>query len=326
MDPPSSEITKSGATITFGPFERIKPLTVDSAPPPTAQVHHTHEHPIVALVSLDRHVEVSHWGDSLSFKDNVWLRNDGPALKGHFSRVDHQVGTFYGGRGRNLVLDFGLQLPPRARDAYFVDQIGNVSTSNFRSGAASLGREQDVETPSHSLPAHSASLLQLQPRYPLLGGWNYTFTIGWDLPLGPGGWGKSLGAGKYSVAVPFWNAFPSSGGGPGGSVPAKRVETRIVLPEGAEVLSVHLPFEDDDAAEGAATVRYETHTTYLDTVGRASVVVSKGRVSHRHAGNIYVVYRLSGWQHVRKIGAVAGVAAALFAGTMGVRRVGGKKV
>lgn len=327
IHPTSDEVTKSGATVTFGPFTNIKAITTDSTPPAVAQIHYAYESPIVSLVQLNRHVEVSHWGDNLAFHDRMWLRNDGPQLKGHFSRVDHQVGSFYGGRGKNLVTDVEMQLPRGARDAYFVDDIGNVSTSHFRSAAvAGLldGGALDVSTPSHALDASRASYLRLQPRYPLLGGWNYTFTIGWNLNLGAGGWGRALGGNTYSVAVPFWNAFPSGGS----SAPVRHVETRIVLPEGVEVLDVQLPFDVEEAtvaeASAPASIRYEKHTTYLDTVGRPSIIVSKSRVSQRHAGNVYVTYRLDGVQHMRKLVVVAAVAGALFAAAGLLRRVQGK--
>ena len=67
-------------------------------------------------------------------------------------------------------------------------------------------------------------MLELTPRYPLLGGWNYTFTPGWDAPLAD--WaGVDKKSGKYVVAVPFLNTFKD--------VPVDDAELKIILPEGA---------------------------------------------------------------------------------------------
>ncbi|CAO1630039.1 unnamed protein product [Parajaminaea phylloscopi] len=304
------KVTKSGSVITFGPFENIAPLSLaGSDASSTAQVHYTYDQPIVGIVELDRHVEVSHWGDSLAVQDKVWLRNDGPALKGHFSRVDHQVGAFYGGSGKNLLTDFAILLPSGARDAYFIDQIGNVSTSHFRPSPADASL---IPIPSFQLKEGQASYLHLQPRYPLFGGWNYTFTTGWNLPLGQGGWGKKVAgtSNEYSVAVPFWNAIKD--------VPVGVVRNRIVLPEGATLLSVDLPFPVDSQ-------KSEVYTTYLDTMGRTTVVLEKTKVSERHAGNVYLRYRLDSSAHLLKPLAVSSVSLALFAAGVVLRRLQSKR-
>jgi oligosaccharyltransferase complex subunit alpha (ribophorin I) len=65
-------------------------------------------------------------------------------------------------------------------------------------------------------------VLELKPRYPLLGGWNYTFTLGWDAPLQDSArWdGK---AGKYIVGVPVLTPIPST--------IVHEAEVKIILPE-----------------------------------------------------------------------------------------------
>jgi oligosaccharyltransferase complex subunit alpha (ribophorin I) len=118
---------------------------------------------------------------------------------------------------------FPMALPPGARDPYFIDQIGNVSTSRFHSSPPA---PDSINTPPHLLPKGYASAIEIQPRYPVLGGWNYTFSLGWNHKLGKGGWGKSLSGGANSVAVPFLTAV-------GDAFAIDNVKTTIVLPEGA---------------------------------------------------------------------------------------------
>ena len=68
------------------------------------------------------------------------------------------------------------------------------------------------------------SILEVKPRYPLLGGWNYTFTLGWDVDLAyAGAYNKS--SGEYMVEVPVMIAIP-------GAV-VDNLEVKVVLPEGA---------------------------------------------------------------------------------------------
>lgn len=68
------------------------------------------------------------------------------------------------------------------------------------------------------------SILELKPRYPILGGWNYSFTLGWDLPLeDSASYDKSTG--RYIVEVPIMTPLL-------GAVVNEEVLT-VILPEGA---------------------------------------------------------------------------------------------
>jgi oligosaccharyltransferase complex subunit alpha (ribophorin I) len=72
-----AEATKSGTTITFGPYESIAPLA-PGAELSVGSVHYLHDSPVISLVDAERHVEISHWGDNAAVEDRLWLRNDGP--------------------------------------------------------------------------------------------------------------------------------------------------------------------------------------------------------------------------------------------------------
>lgn len=64
----------------------------------------------------------------------------------------------------------------------------------------------------------------MKPRYPIMGGWNFSFTLGWDSPLADSAvYDKETG--KYVVAIPIMTNFP-------GAV-VRNAEVNIVLPEGA---------------------------------------------------------------------------------------------
>ena len=104
-------------------------------------------------------------------------------------------------------------------DPYFTDDIGNVSTSRFRSNL----REANLE---------------LKPRYPIFGGWKYSFRIGWDANLHNFLRKLKIGDG-YVLSVPFLEG-PKMGEG----VAYEKVDLRIILPEGARYVSEsHIPLK-----------------------------------------------------------------------------------
>jgi oligosaccharyltransferase complex subunit alpha (ribophorin I) len=75
-------VSKSGATITYGPYQNIAPSSNDAFLSTYQQpitVHYNYEYPIVEIVDLKRTAEISHWGANLNIEDNIHLRNAGPA-------------------------------------------------------------------------------------------------------------------------------------------------------------------------------------------------------------------------------------------------------
>ena len=58
---------------------------------------------------------------------------------------------------------FQTMLPAAARDIYYRDEIGNISTSHLRE------MDDSVE-------------LELRPRFPLFGGWKTHYYIGYNVP------------------------------------------------------------------------------------------------------------------------------------------------
>lgn len=123
------------------------------------------------------------------------------------------------------ITSLALVLPPNIHSPYFIDIVGNVSTSRFRPSSPSIG------LPSQRKKA-TASLLELTPRYPLMGGWNYTFTVGYDAPLGE--FVKRRGS-EYVLAVPFLT--------PVKDVAVDDVSVSIRLPEGARSVLFLSSFE-----------------------------------------------------------------------------------
>ena len=66
-------------------------------------------------------------------------------------------------------------------------------------------------------------MLEIKPRYPVLGGWSYSFVVGYDMPLEDAL--KVASDGRKILAVPFFTGLRD--------LVVDEVELRIVLPEGA---------------------------------------------------------------------------------------------
>jgi dolichyl-diphosphooligosaccharide---protein glycosyltransferase subunit 1 (ribophorin I) len=98
-----------------------------------------------------------------------------------------------------------MSLRHGARDAYYVDTIGNVSTSRFRPARGGVDAN-----------------LEVLPRFPVYGGWNYTFSIGWNVDLSTVSKHTST---ERVLRVPFLE-------GPQ-NVQYKEFVLNIILPEGA---------------------------------------------------------------------------------------------
>ncbi|TFK87076.1 oligosaccharyl transferase alpha subunit [Polyporus arcularius HHB13444] len=290
--------TKSGATITYGPFYDIPPSATSEFVDKKQKhitVHYSFDYPVLEISKLQRAAEISHWGANLNIDDKYWLHNAGPRLKGHFSRLDYQTQNYFGRPGPHTIPSLQLHLPAGIHDVYYYDLVGNVSTSRLRT------------TPSLPKGAepNQYSVLELRPRYPIAGGWNYSFTLGWDSPLEDyAGYDKTTG--KYVVSVPIMTVIP-------GAV-VDEAEVTIILPEGATDVDYVVPWP-------ALSETLSTHITYLDTVGRPKITLKYAQLTDKHGGNIYVTYKVPFSAHLKKPLAVATAFAGVFALALAWKRV-----
>lgn len=224
---------------------------------------------------MREHVDISSFLNLFSFLSFV-------SLKGHFSRIEHQMSAYIKKDNSHVLSNMVMQLPPGARDAYFVDQAGNVSTSKFRPAPPS---PQHISTSPHLLSGSRASVLDLKPRYPVLGGWNYSFSVGWNVKLSDG-WQTSNMAGSYTLQVPFMTPITD--------VAVDKANLQIILPEGASNVKVKLPFSVEKQS-------YSTRWHFLDTIGSPVIELEKYKCSERHGGLVTIQYSLSTLDHYRKV-------------------------
>lgn len=198
----TAEPLREGKTFTYGPFEKT-PAGVEQE----ASVRYEFTKPVTHATLLERDIEISQWGGNLATEERYWLTNKGAHLAGHFSRVEWARTQHYNPPTSALRM-LTLPLQVGSLNPYFTDDIGNVSTSRFRSNI----REANLE---------------LKPRYPVFGGWKYSFKVGWDASLRS--FLRKLKKGDgYVLRVPFLEG-PKMGEG----VSYEKIDLRVILPEGA---------------------------------------------------------------------------------------------
>ncbi|WRT64738.1 uncharacterized protein IL334_001672 [Kwoniella shivajii] len=302
-------LTKSGGTITLGPFHSLPPTLISNGGSQKKveqhpfSVHYETKDPVIGIRTLKRAAEVSHWGANLNIQDEIDLVNEGPKLKGHFSRLAHQQSKFHAHVPAQILTELTLKLPPTSHSTYYYDTIGNVSTSHFRQGSTPATKKQPKGVKTS--PRIVDGTLELKPRYPLLGGWNYSFTIGWDTPLGDV-LKTDEKDGKRILAVPFITALKD--------VVVDQAELLVILPEGASDVQVYTPFPVD-------SIEHSIHKTYLDTTGRYAITLKKTKLTENHAQNVYVTYHYPLSAQFQKPITIASLVGSLFLLGMGLRRV-----
>ncbi|KEY64935.1 hypothetical protein S7711_08934 [Stachybotrys chartarum IBT 7711] len=228
---------KIGSKLTYGPFGE-KPAGASS--PATVRVEFTN--PVTHVSSLERDIEVSHWGGNVAFEERYTLHHRGANLTNLFNRVKWAQSQYFK-PATSALKELRVPLQVGSVDPYFVDTIGNVSTSKFRSSK----RE---------------AVLELKPRYPIFGGWKYPFTIGWN--SNAANFLRRTATGGYVLKVPFFEGPKQNEG-----IEYKHIVLRVILPEGSENVKFYADLPEMSITESSIGV----HKTFLDTTGRTLLTI-----------------------------------------------------
>lgn len=125
-------------------------------------------------------------------------------LKGHFSQIDYKLSQYIHG-STAVVKSMTAFLPADAKDVYYKDAVGNVTTSNLR-------KEK------------SRTVLELRPRFPLYGGWKFSWFHGYTIGTYPVLQRK--GADQYTFELPMTASIKN--------LYIEKAFLEVILPEGAE--------------------------------------------------------------------------------------------
>eukprot|EP01006_Ploeotia_vitrea_P006231 TRINITY_DN12590_c0_g1_i1.p1 TRINITY_DN12590_c0_g1~~TRINITY_DN12590_c0_g1_i1.p1 ORF type:complete len:491 (-),score=276.17 TRINITY_DN12590_c0_g1_i1:1418-2890(-) len=243
-------VNVDGSRVRFGTYsDRARPFSVRAI-----RVHYQNNTPFATFTSMVRDVEVSHWGN-VAIEEHYELQNTGAQLTGEFSRFDYD-------RNRGNPASFSeirARLPKTSFDVYYRDGIGNISSSHVR-----------VERKSQ--------LLEVQPRFPMMGGWKTEFTIGYNV--------LSHELLSRNVDDPSTFVLDIDFSTPFDDVVVDDAEVHIILPEGAHSIEYRTPFEIDSEDMGV-------RKTYLDTVGRPMLILKKKNLVRQHKKKFQVTYKFS---------------------------------
>jgi oligosaccharyltransferase complex subunit alpha (ribophorin I) len=185
---------KSENKIIYGIFNNINPYSLGAG-----NFHYEYQRPILTVTRLQRVLEVSHWAANLAVEDYYALKHDGAQLDEEFSRIKYQMPPHILEQ-TNVLNKLVFQLPKEASDVYYRDEVGNVSTSAYFNG-----------------------VLELQPRFPLFGGWKTTWYTGYNAPL------KNFVKkykGEYILKAQFVENVQDN-------MAVDDVQLKVILPEGA---------------------------------------------------------------------------------------------
>jgi len=239
-------VSQTDSTITYGPYENIPPYSVDKM-----SLHYENNAPFLTITNLERVIEVSHWGN-IAVEETIDLKHCGATLKGPFSRYDYQREAQ---SGVSSVKSFKTILPAAATDAYYRDEIGNISTSHMKILSDSVE-------------------LDLRPRFPLFGGWKTHYVIGYSVPsyeyLFNGG-------DDYLLKMRFLDHVFDD-------MVVDEVTTKIILPEGSQDIHLTTPYSVENLPSSL-------HFTYLDTKGRPVVIVRKKNLVENHIQDFELQYK-----------------------------------
>ncbi|KAK6028631.1 ribophorin I [Ostertagia ostertagi] len=253
--PVAQEKTTVKIASIYGPYKdqpafnsTIPPILLIKKP---IKIHYENNAPFVVATTIERTIEVSHWGN-IAVEEYIELVHKGAELKGPFSRLDHQMDRR--GRRQPALLHFTTILPASAKDIYYRDEIGNISTSSVRLRADSV----EVE---------------IKPRFPLYGGWRTSYVIGYNVPSFEYLYNKGN---EYALKMRvldhvFDNAV------------VEKLTTKIVLPELVKKIKLTTPYTMDRRPD-------EVRATYLDTTGRTVVVLQKENLVQEHIQSFTLFY------------------------------------
>lgn len=267
--PGITRLEKKKNRIRYGPFKGVPAYESQEL-----SVHFAHGGRFVTFEGVNREVEVSMWGN-VAVEELFDLRNDAARLSKGFSRVDMQMKRMQTG----VVESFKAELPLGARDVFYRDMIGNISTSNMR-------------------PELDGVSLEIKPRYPIFGGWRTQWYHSYNLAVdsltstqddSATVLMKSAATGELKVTMPFNIPFKGS--------LVERYQTKVILPEGATDIHVSVP-------EGVTVEKEEESQrhTYLDSpgAGRPVRVITALKVVDQHQGDLVVTFRMPAGAIIRE--------------------------
>lgn len=220
-------------------------------------LHYKANHPLSIFTDVKKTIEVSHWGNIL-VDEYYELFNEAAGIKGEFGRVDYQ--SWDPNRAQYAIKSLETSLPRYIRGLYYWDYIGNISSSN-------AFRDDNEVT------------LRIEPRFPVFGQWKVDWSQGYNMPTRFHLFQDNSENGRFIFNYTFDHDFSE--------IVAENYTLKVILPEGATDIKVHLPFGVDSVSE-------DLYFSTLDYIGRPQLIIKKANVySQLHKQPFQVSYHMS---------------------------------
>ncbi|XP_026671948.1 dolichyl-diphosphooligosaccharide--protein glycosyltransferase subunit 1 [Ceratina calcarata] len=213
-------------------------------------IHFENNNKFLTVTRLERSIEISHWGN-IAVEEHIDLLHTGALLKGSFSRYEFAREPK---SGQASIQSFDTILPAAASDIYYRDEIGNISTSHTRI------KKDSVE-------------LNLRPRFPLFGGWKTKYIVGYNVPSYEYLFHSND---QYTLEMRLLDHVFDD-------MVVDELVVKIILPEGSKNIELILPYP-------ATRLPDSLHYTYLDTVGRPVISITKKNLVENHIQNFRLKY------------------------------------
>ncbi|KAL7068587.1 ribophorin I family protein [Cryptosporidium serpentis] len=252
-------------------------------------VHFNLNNHLIVYKSVNRTIEISHWGN-VYIKEEYTGKNKAATHKGEFNRKEIMLLAGQGfARMRNpgsllpqnthICFQMDHILPYRAIGLEYYDQIGNISYS-------------------HASKINSRyTLIQAEPRSPIMGGWNFDYVIEYNLPL------ENVVFYDHEKKIYMLNITltPSAKG-----IYAENVVTHIRLPPGSSEIQFVLPKNQNipslkkqedlsyyfgwlDIFKPRPVIVYSVHSMYIP---EQHILNFKGQIYYQIKSEFLLTYKL----------------------------------
>jgi len=209
------------------------------------RLHFENNNPFSVFLNVTKVIEISHWGN-IYVEEHYQLANEGAQFTGEYSRVDYN--TYRSDSGKNALKQLKAKLPFHTWGLHYRDEIGNISTSKAK-------REGD------------SVIMELQPRFALLGGWKSNWVLSYNLPTKNYLSQEESDDKKFLLKQKFGFSIDK--------ILCEHYTVKIIFPEGAHDLKLDIPFDVDSTSQAMTY-------SYLDFYGRPTLTIQKANVLEYH--------------------------------------------
>lgn len=251
----------------------VQPMTVTNL-----EVFFINNFPRLVITSFERRITISHWHESIQVEEFYDITNESPKLLSEFSRVDYGH-SFYRSETVYPLQNIHLILP---KDSYFVsyrDEVGNISTSHLR-------------------PEHDHEFLEISPRYPVFGGWNFSFELSYYIPMNKNVTYQDKDS-TYHFSIQLAHLF--------NDVHAQKFILKVILPDGSNIVRIRTPAHHHSRQDYISTV-----LSYLDIFGRPCYHLEMNNLVRDAIDLLHVEYRYSYFVMMSKLLLLIGFFFAIF--------------